>query len=67
MDSSTVICLEVVFFCHFRGVGAFCRFYFIFDAKIMLANSVHPDQTPNKLASNLGLHRLPLTLSRVYM
>ena len=36
----------------------FCRFYFIFDG-----NSVDPEQPPHPVASDLGLHCLPMTLS----
>ena len=28
---------------------------------ILLANNVDPDQTPHHVASDLGLHRLPMT------
>ena len=31
--------------------------------KMMLANTVDPDQTPHNVASDLGLHCLPVTLS----
>ena len=31
----------------------------------MLANTVDPDQTPHNVASDLGLHCLPMTLLRV--
>ena len=31
----------------------------------MLANNVDPDQTPHNVASNLGLHCLPMTLLQV--
>ena len=31
----------------------------------MLANDVDPDQTPHYVASDLGLHCLPMTLYRV--
>ena len=31
----------------------------------MLANNVDPDQTPHYVASDLGLHCLPMTLLRV--
>ena len=40
--------------------GLFCRFYSIFDV-----NNVDPDQTPHHVASDLGLHCLPVTLLRV--
>ena len=32
---------------------------------ILLANSVDPDQMPHHVASDLGLHCLPMTLLRV--
>ena len=32
----------------------------------MLANNVDPDQTPHYVASDLGLHNLPLTFLRVF-
>ena len=31
----------------------------------MLANTVDPDQTPHHVASDLGLHCLPMTFLRV--
>ena len=33
--------------------------------EILLANTVHPDQTPHNVASDLGLHCLPMALLRV--
>ena len=33
--------------------------------KILLANTVDPDQMPHYVASDLGLHCLPMTLLRV--
>ena len=39
--------------------GLFCCFYSIFD-KILLANTVDPDQTPHIVASDLGQHCLPI-------
>ena len=45
----------------FRGVGSyFITFYFIW--KILSANNVDPDQMPHYVASDLGLHCLPMTL-----
>ena len=41
----------------------FCSFYSIL-MEILLANNVDPDQMPNYVASDLGLHCLPMTLSR---
>ena len=51
--------------CHFRGVGSILSILFYFLRKILLANSVEPDQMPHYVASDLGLHCLPITLSRV--
>ena len=48
--------------CHFRGVGPFCSFYSIFEWKILSANNVGPDQMPHDVASDLGLHCLPISL-----
>ena len=42
-------------------MSIFCRFYSIFDGKILLANNVDPDKTPHNVASDLGLHCLPMT------
>ena len=64
VDSSTVIywCKTI---CHFRGVGSIVLLLFYFKWKILLANSVDPDQMPH-VASDLRLHYLPVTLLRVY-
>ena len=35
---------------------------FYFSWKILLSNIVDPDQTPHYVASDLGLHCLPMTL-----
>ena len=35
--------------------------------EILLANNVDPDQTPQYVASDLGLHCLPMTLLKVRM
>ena len=45
--------------------GIFCLFYSIFDGKILLENTLDPDQMPHDVASDLGLHCLPVTLLRV--
>ena len=59
VDSSVVIFWTSPFV--ILGVsGSFCRYYSIFEA-----NNVHPDQTPHDVASDLGLHCLPMTLLRV--
>ena len=34
--------------------------------KILFANNVDPNQTPHYVASDLGLHCLPMTLLRVF-
>ena len=38
--------------------------FFFFDEK-SLTNTVDPDQTPHDVASDLGLHCLPITLFQV--
>ena len=38
---------------------------FYFSSKILLANNVDPDQMPH-VASDMGLHCLPMTLLRVF-
>ena len=49
--------------CLFRGVGYILSLLFYFLTwKIMLANIIDPDQTPHCVASDLGLHCLPMTL-----
>ena len=63
VDSSTVISEKSI--CNFRGVGIFYRFCSIFFWKILLANNVNPDETPHCMASDLGLHCVPMTLLRV--
>ena len=52
--------------CHFKGVGSTLSLLFYFRWKILLANSVDPEQTPNYVASNLGLHGLPMALLQVF-
>ena len=49
---------------HFRVSGLFCLFYSIFDGKTLLANNVGPDQMPDCVASDLGLHCLPMPFYR---
>ena len=62
VDSSTVIC--------WTSPLSFKRFQIYFVAlilslmEILLANNVAPDQTPHYVASDLGLHCLPVTLLR---
>ena len=48
--------------CHFGVSGLFGRSYFILMEQILLAKSVDPDQTSHYVASDLGLHCLPMTL-----
>ena len=48
--------------CHFRGVWSFLSLLFYFLWKILLVSNVDPDQTPHHVASDLGLHCLPMTL-----
>ena len=51
--------------CHFRGVGSILLLLFYFLWKILLANTVDPDQMPHYVAIDLGLHCLLVTLLRV--
>ena len=51
--------------CLFRGIMSILSLLFYFWWKILLANNVDPDQTPHYVASDLGLHCLPVTLSGV--
>ena len=51
--------------CHFRGVWSILLLLFYFSWKMLLANTVDPDQMPHDVASDLGLHCLPMTLLRV--
>ena len=46
--------------CYFRVVGTFVAFI-LFLMEVLLANSVDPDQMPHYVASDLGLHCLPMT------
>ena len=63
VGSSTVICWASLLV--ILGVaGLFC-FYSTFLWKILLANSVDPDQMPHNVASDLGLHCWLMTLLRV--
>ena len=48
--------------CHYRGVGSTLSLLLSFGGKILLANNVDPEQMPHYMASNLGLHCLPMTL-----
>ena len=51
---------------HFRGVGSILSLLFYFWWKILLANSVDPDQMSHYVAFDLGLHCLPMTILRVF-
>ena len=51
--------------CHVRGIGSILSLLFYFHWKIMLANSVGPDQMPHHVASDLGLHCFSMALLRV--
>ena len=56
VDSSTVILLDESI-CHFRSVWSSLSLLFYFDETI-----VEPDQASHYVASELGLHCLPMTL-----
>ena len=63
MNSSTAICWMSPFV--ILGLsGSFCSFI-LFFMEILLANNLDPDQMPHDVASDQGLHCLPLTLLRV--
>ena len=47
--------------CHFRVVRSILSLLFYFRRKVLLANNVDPDQMPHYVASDLGLHCLPMT------
>ena len=49
------------FICQFRGVGFILSLLFYVSWKILLANNVGSDHTPHYVASDLGLHCLPMT------
>ena len=51
--------------CHFRGKRSILWLLFFFDGKILLAHTEDPDQMPHDVASDLGLHCLPMILLRV--
>ena len=55
-------CLLEKFICHFRSVRSISSFLFYFWWKVLLTNSVDPDQTPHYVVSDLGLHCLSMTL-----
>ena len=69
VDSSTVTCWTSPFvilgcqvYFHLFFFFLIYGFYSIFDGIILLANNVDPDQMPHYVASDLGLHCLPMTL-----
>ena len=49
----------------FGGVRSILLLLFYFCRKILFANNVDPDQMPHNVASDQGLHCLPMTLLRV--
>ena len=51
--------------CHFRGAESILLLLFYFLLKILLENNVDPKQMPHYVASDLGLHCLPITLLQV--
>ena len=51
--------------CHFRGFESISSLLFYIDGKILLAKTVDSDQIPHYVASDLGLHCLPMTLLQV--
>ena len=66
MESSSVVCWVSPFV--ILGVsGLFCCFYSTIDGKSCKANNVDHDQMPHYVASDLGLHCLPMSLLRVSM
>ena len=63
VDSSSVMSWTSLFVT--SGVsGLYCHFYFIFSG-ILLANNIDHDRMPHYVASDLGLHCLPMTLLQV--
>ena len=53
-------------FVFFRDVRPILSLLFYFLWKIVLTNNIDPDQTLLNVASDLGLHCLPLTLLQVF-
>ena len=47
--------------CHFRGVGSFLSLL-LFMMETPASKHCRPDLTPHDVASDLGLHCLPMTL-----
>ena len=60
MDSSTLIFWTSPFV--ILGESGLFAALFYFGWKILLENTVDPDQTPQDVASDLGLHCLRMTL-----
>ena len=48
--------------CHFMGVGSTLSLLLYFGGKILFANNKDPEQMPHYVASDLGLHCLPMIL-----
>ena len=42
--------------CHFRGIRSILSLLFYYRWKILLANTIDPDQMPHYVVSDLGLH-----------
>ena len=61
MDSSTVIICWISPIVSLRVSGSILLLLFYFDGNLS-ANNVDPGQKPHYVASDLGLHRLPMTL-----
>ena len=53
------------FICHFKGVRSILTLFTLFSKKIMLANTIDSEQTPQHVASDLGLYSFPMTLLRI--
>ena len=58
VNSSTVYMLDESI-CQFRSAGLFCQFYCF-----PVGKQCSPDQMPHDVASDLGLHCLPMPLLR---
>ena len=51
--------------CYFKGVVSILSLLFGFIWRTLLANNADPDQMPHYVASDQGLHCLPMTLLQV--
>ena len=51
--------------CQFSDVGSIMLFWFYFFMENLLANNVDPDQTQHDVASDLGVHCMPMTLLQI--